>query len=473
MINKLPEALPQGSEIILLEKAGGDFELDGIEFKDVPSHLRIRIKTSLGKGSLIYSELWLPDDFCGIFVGTGNGGIAGKIAYHSLAEYVRQGYAVANTDMGTSEGELAGIANPDMWEDFGRRSTHEMTAIAKALIRKYYGKAADYSYFYGCSTGGEQALSLAQYFPEDYDGIIAGVPANNRTHLHTYFLWNYVHLRPKGRSPLFNEEQIALISDLAAIFFDPAGKKYYVSMPWRGADTVDRFIAYLSEKTDFNDEQLSALRAVYQGPKNPRTGEQIYNGMPIGSEIYGCGIKDCSFGQRPPHYYPFIWTFGKDYDPYSFDFDKDLDLVNGTLAEHLNANRADLNDFKARGSKLLIFSGSADPCVPFPDAYAYYLRLLAGEGSAPSLLDFARYYLAEGKSHGGDGRGVSYLALGKRSLLDVLRAWREGGKAPSALDGVMTKDGKNPESIIVYPLLSDECPKIDIMPTCSSRYLEK
>lgn len=65
-----------------------------------------------------------------------------------------------------------------------------MTDAAKQIIRAYYGHAPTYSYFVGCSTGGEQGLMEAQRFPDDYDGIVAGAPANTRTHLHMDILWN-------------------------------------------------------------------------------------------------------------------------------------------------------------------------------------------------------------------------------------------------------------------------------------------
>lgn len=463
--NKLAAALSQGSELNFVIKESGTLNIDGVAYEALPSFLRISVKTSLGDGSLIYSEIWLPDDWCGILIGTGNGGLAGRISYGALADNLRCGYAVANTDMGTSLGESAGIGNSDMWRDFGRRSTHAMTEIAKALIKAYYGKSADYSYFFGSSTGGEQALSEAQYFPDDYDGIIAGVPANNRTHLHAYFLWNFVHLRPKGREPLFSQSEIISVTDYAAEFFSD-GKINYVPFPWQGEETVKNFINYLKCNSKFTNEQLSALEAVYNGPVNPKTGERIYNGMPIGSEMFGCGIRDCSYGERPPHFYPFIWTFGEGYDPYSFDFDRDMDTVNEALAEHMNANLTDLTRFFERGGRLIIFSGSADPCVPFPDAYAYYKRLLTDMTDA--AREHCRYFLADGMCHGRGGRGVDYLlSENKSSLIDAIRAWREGGKAPDYLIGVM--NGK-PDEIIRVGCANHNA---DIMPTCAARYLDK
>src|SRR5947199_4293513 len=64
-----------------------------------------------------------------------------------------------------------------------------MTQIAKTLIKAFYGNAPTYSYFHGCSNGGRQALMEAQRFPADYDGILAGAPANYWTHLLAQAVW--------------------------------------------------------------------------------------------------------------------------------------------------------------------------------------------------------------------------------------------------------------------------------------------
>ena len=130
----------------------------------------------------------------------GNGGFAGSISYGALAGGLRRGYAVANTDMGTfpasSANWAAGTGYPEMLKDWGYRSTHEMTLIAAALTRRYYGRPLRRSYFSGCSTGGHQALMEAQLYPNDYDAILAGAPANNRTRLRRGYSFCKYHAPP-------------------------------------------------------------------------------------------------------------------------------------------------------------------------------------------------------------------------------------------------------------------------------------
>jgi len=108
------------------------------------------------------------------------GGIAGLILYGPLAHFLPLNYAVANTDMGTSPAAtdpLGGrvlTGHPEKQIDYATRSTNLMTVRSKQIIRAFYGEPAKYSYFFGCSVGGGQALHEALQFPGDYDGIVAG-----------------------------------------------------------------------------------------------------------------------------------------------------------------------------------------------------------------------------------------------------------------------------------------------------------
>src|SRR5207302_2974896 len=115
---------------------------------------------------------------------------SGAIVYQSLARALGRGYATASTDTGHSGGSGSfALDHPEKLVDFGYRAVHEMTVQAKAIIAAYYGDSPKFSYWNGCSSGGKQGLKEAQRFPEDYDGIIAGAPANYWTHLMAGDLW--------------------------------------------------------------------------------------------------------------------------------------------------------------------------------------------------------------------------------------------------------------------------------------------
>ena len=109
-----------------------------------------------------------------MFHGNGNGGFAGSLSagYAGMEAGLRRGYASATTDMGTAPSTALNgdplIGHPQKWKDWGMLSTHVMTVTGKAIAKAFYGEDAKQSYYTGCSTGGQQGLIEAQYYPEDY-----------------------------------------------------------------------------------------------------------------------------------------------------------------------------------------------------------------------------------------------------------------------------------------------------------------
>lgn len=428
--------------------------------------------------SCIRAEIWMPDNWNGIFLGTGNGGMAGGIAYGMLGWFLPLGYAVANTDMGTSGDPARGIGQPDVWQDFLCRSTHGMTDIGKQICYAYYGRHESLSYFYGASTGGNQALILAQRYPDDYDGIVAGVPANNRTFLHTYFVWNYVHLRrPDGRV-LFREKQIRDITACAVKFYQQRGDGVpgdnFITYPVQSEEIIRTFLDFLAlEQPDFTKEQLDALYAVYSGPVNPVSGQRIYNGMPIGAEKFGGGIRECQ-GDECPFFLPYRWVFGGDFTPYDFDFAADLETFSDRLSPLMNANNPDLRPFRDRGGKLLIYSGSADPCVPYPDAWRYMERVQEVCGGFEKTAQFCQYYLLPGMDHGDCGDGANrFMDTDHRDLLTVVRRWREEGHVPEQMLAVRHENSLPVWERVVYPLGSAGFPGGSRPAVCDDGYLAR
>ncbi|HVY93682.1 MAG TPA: tannase/feruloyl esterase family alpha/beta hydrolase, partial [Bryobacteraceae bacterium] len=151
--------------------------------------------------SEIQIEVWLPAaaSWNGKLLGTGNGGYSGAMSIPAMQAAVKNGYAVAGSDTGHSGGELQfGQGHPEKIADWAWRAVHVMTDVAKLTVRNYYGKFPQKAYFSGCSTGGQQALSEAQRFPGDYDGIVAGDPGNDRIHLNIGFLWSWLATHENG-----------------------------------------------------------------------------------------------------------------------------------------------------------------------------------------------------------------------------------------------------------------------------------
>ena len=195
--------IPAVTSIHADEVTGGKLQPPtGNPITDLPPFCRVLVEASPAPGSHINIEIWVPlQAWNGKFLGTGNGGGGAKIYYPPLRAALRRGFVTANTDLGTMPKADAAAGNPEAWIDFGHRATHVMTVVSKAVVQAYFGKAAQRAYFWGSSTGGQQAMSEAQRYPEDYDGILAGSPAINRTHLHSYFVWNYQAMPRSKASP--------------------------------------------------------------------------------------------------------------------------------------------------------------------------------------------------------------------------------------------------------------------------------
>ena len=166
------------TKITTAESVSGTFAAPGVRNPlKVPSICRVAGVVS----PAIKFEVWLPESSAwnGRFQAVGGGGLAGIISYPALAEAVNAGYASTSTDTGHEATDNAWLDDRQRVIDYGYRAIHEMTVKAKAVIDAYYGKAPQYSYFNGCSTGGRQGLMEAQRFPNDYDGIISGAPVEH------------------------------------------------------------------------------------------------------------------------------------------------------------------------------------------------------------------------------------------------------------------------------------------------------
>ena len=256
----------------------------------VPAFCRIAAVATPSADSRIAIEVWIPagSSWNGKLLGTGNGGFAGSIGYPAMAAGLNKGYATAGTDTGHTGDNLDfAIGHPEKVTDWSHRAIHVMTDLAKQVVKSSRGRLPDRSYFEGCSTGGQQALSEAQRYPADYDGIVAGDPGHNRVRLILGFLWAWTAMHdpdgtpilPAAKLPLITKAAVSacdasdgvqdgLISDPLTCRFDPA------TLACTGADG----------DTCLTAPQVAAVRKVYQGARNPRTGEQIFPGWARGSE---------------------------------------------------------------------------------------------------------------------------------------------------------------------------------------------
>src|SRR5437764_167488 len=319
--------------------------------KAAPAFCRIVAEIKPAKDSNIKVEVWMPaSGWNGRYQGQGNGGFAGTLNYVGMAAALARGYATATTDTGHSGSATDAswaLGHPDRVVDFGHRAIHEMTVTTKALIKTFYGKPAGHSYFVGCSNGGRQALMEAQRYPEDYDGLIAGAPAYDFTHLLTAAVWDAQALQNDPASyiaaakiPAISAAVLAacdaqdglsdgLVNDPRQCRFDPS------TLLCKGAET----------NTCLTTPQIAALKKIYAGPSDSK-GRSISPGFTPGGEEGPGGWASWISGSAPGKSLQF--AFGTNFfsnmvyndaawDFKTLNFDSGPRLADEKQARNLNA----------------------------------------------------------------------------------------------------------------------------------------
>lgn len=443
------------------EPAGTLTGLSKEPLENLPSFCRVAATLMPSSDSEIRIEVWMPiAGWNGKFEGTGNGGYAGAIGYGSLAAGLRRGYAVANTDMGTypSVGEDSDvlIGHPEKWEDWGSRSTHEMTVAAKQIVQAFYGKDAQRSYYVGCSTGGQQGLVEAQRFPDDYDGVIAGAPANYRTHLHMGLIWDLAvadkagSYIPLAKLSLMTDAMLNACSAEKAVASDK-----FLTNPDACYWDPGTLTCKLADAPDcLTAEQVATARKLYAGPTNPVTHAEIYPGLTRGSEFDWDSMIPRG---GPPRYDAlFKWTFGATWDWRTFDFNRDVTAVDALLGARVNATDPNLETFTAHGHKLIVYHGWADVIVPSLESINYYASVESAQarshhGKSEGMQDFYRLFMVPGMAHCGGGPGPNSV-----DPVEALELWVEKGIAPENIVAKRTERGVGvmTRPVCAYPLVA-------------------
>jgi feruloyl esterase len=402
-----------------------------------PAYCRVSGAAHPTPDSDIRFEVWIPDHWNGRYLQLGNGGFAGTIPERLMALGMAQGYAVAGTDDGhqstvNTDASWA-LGHPEKQIDFGYRALKETTDAAKAIITAYAG-APKFSYFQGCSDGGREALMQAQRYPRDFDGIVAGDPANHWTHLLTGAVWNYQALSATPDSGL-GPDKLKLVEaavekqcgDADGVIQNPLECDFHPeSLRCAGGDASNCLTA----------AQLAALQKIYAGPRNPRTHEKILSGFTPGGEAqangWGRWISGPDGDPKQSLLYAFASNFfGKivfgdpNYDLKHFNFDSDLKLTDEKFAPIFGSYNGDLSAFQARGGKLIQYHGWSDPAIPALDSIDYYQAVQAKMGAT---ANFYRLFMVPGMLHCGGGPGPNVLAT-----LPAIAQWVEQNKAPETL----------------------------------------
>jgi feruloyl esterase len=393
----------------------------------LPAHCRVAAVLKPSADSHIEMEVWMPaENWNGKFQAVGNGGWAGTISYAAMATALQEGYATASNDTGHKGGSaLFAVDHPEKLVDFAYRAVHEMTVQSKAILTRFYNRPARLSYWNGCSTGGRQGLMSAQKYPEDFDAIVAGAPANYQTHLHAWDLSVSVPVAknpaaavPAPKLQLVNTAVVnscdALDGVKDGLLNDPRACKFDVAtLQCRAGDAEDCLTT----------AQVETVKRLYS-PAKTSSGDIVFPGKVPGSELGWTANQ--SISALPAGSFVVAYNNAK-WDAAGFDLDRDLKVVDEKVGTIINAINPDLRAFKARGGKLLLYHGWNDTAISPGNAIDYYSSVLKKMGGRQD--DFVRLYMAPGMNHCGGGVGPNQV-----NWMAALERWRESGDAPERLD---------------------------------------
>ena len=406
--------------------------------------------------SEIAFEVWMPEnDWNGRFLGVGNGGFAGTIGYRGLSGNLRRGFATAGSDTGhKADAEDASWAygHPEKVKDFGWRAVHLTAAISKDIVKAYYSKPIEKAYFDSCSDGGREALMEAQRFPEDYDGILAGAPANNWSRM----VASGVDIAqstigdPRAyisslKLPAIQQASLAacdasdglkdgIVSDPANCHFDPS------VLLCKDADSLNCL----------TQPQVNALKKFYAGGQDSH-GNSTFPGFVPGDEAGGWG--DWVLGHGPgsgagsgyvQNFFRYMVTNDTKWNVLTANVDESIEKSIAVTSKDLDSTDPDLSRFASRGGKLIIYHGWNDPAISPWNSIAYF-KSVEQEMGEPKTESFLRLYMAPGVEHCAGGPGPSAFGqLGiptakdpKFGIFDSLQNWVEKG-IPAA-DVIATK----------------------------------
>jgi len=430
---------------------------------DEPRQLPAFCRVSAISDPAVKFEVWLPlSDWNGKFQVVGNGGMAGTISYGAMGNALLRGYATASTDTGHEAGPPFDASwasgRKDLIQDFGHRALHLTTVHGKSAVEAFYRSAPAYSYYMGCSKGGQQGLMEAQRYPDDFDGIIAGNPANDWTRFYAgAHLW-YSQAMLTDEEAWIPPAKLQALGDAVnqacdaqdgirdGILMNPLACNFEPAELLCEAGT--------DSNSCLSDKQVTAVEKIWSGVTNSR-GELIYPGLVPGGEADPGGWARWVTGSQP--FRSLHWLGGEgffrwfvfddpEWDFRSFDFDTDLNYALEQVGPAVDADSPDLSAFQEAGNKLIVYHGWSDPDISPVASINYYNSVVdffseqqpSGnrDQSLAQVQDFYRLFMVPGMGHCSGGPGPDRF-----DALSALENWVEHGVAPASMTATKMNNG--------------------------------
>jgi feruloyl esterase len=396
---------------------------------NLPAFCRVAVTLRPTSDSDIRAEVWLPTSgWNGKLLAVGSGGWGGAIGYNALADGVQRGYAtVASDDGHESAGASFVVGHPQKLIDFAYRAEHEMTVEAQALVKALYSREPAHSYWSGCSGGGREGLLQAARYPEEFDGVVAGDPADVRRNAWALSLAVRTFKDPESRIP---PQKYPLIHQavLAACDAQDGLKDGLISEPERcQVDFKPLECKGAEGPTCLTPRQVESARAILS-PAKAASGEVLFPRLEPGTELRwerlagGPEPADLFLDQFRYLVYPSIaWDWR------TFDLDRDAAKAHAINKDILELN-PHLTAFAQRGGKLLMYHGWADQQVAPGASIEFYRSAIRSVANTVAARSWIRLFMAPGMAHCSGGEGPNEF-----DALGALERWVEQGTAPAQI----------------------------------------
>jgi len=309
---------------------------------------------------------------------------------------------------------------------------------ARAVVSAYYGNNPTASLWNGCSTGGNQGLTLANMYPTDFDAIIAGAPPDQRSRVHgsRLALHRLVHRTPGSYIPPEKYPTVhqavmnacdandgvkdGVLENPARCRFDPK------VLQCKGADGPSCLTA----------EQVETARALYADVKHPQTGRVLYSPLlQPGSELLWGTLAGPQPFSNALETYKYLVAKDPAWDPTRFDPAVDVERMDAEAAV-LNTVSPNLKPFFARGGKLLLYHGWSDQQNPASTSVNYFTSVVDTVGKS-AVGKSIQLYMVPGMNHCQGGVGTDTF-----DKVAVMEDWMKRGSAPAQIVASHLTDGK-------------------------------
>ena len=393
-------------------------------YANLPAFCRIAATLRPTSDSDIKIEVWMPlTGWNNKLLAVGNGAWAGSISYNAMAPGLAAGYVTTSTDTGHAGGQAATfIDRPEKVTDFAYRAVHEMNVAAKGISAAFYGGGPRLSYFQGCSTGGRQALTAAQRYPLDFDGIIAGATAANASRLHGTQVW-VAQQAHRDEASLIPTNKYAALHDAALKACDALDGVTDRVIENPRQCKFDPAVLLCKE----GDSPTCLTAAQVETAKRAYAGPGLFPGYEYGSEGGWNGTLNTPVGIAVDMYRYLVFN-NANWDYKTLNIEKDVPLFDKTIGPTMNSSDTNLKPFLDHGGKLLMYHGWADPGIPAGNSVEYYTNAVKTLGGEAKTTNSIRLFMLPGVGHCGGGDGPSTF-----DALGTLDQWRDAGKTPASI----------------------------------------